>query len=598
MGVSSIIVLLGGLAFFLFGMSIMGDALQKAAGNRMEMILGRLASTRFKGVLLGTFVTAIIQSSSATSIMVVSFVNSGIMKLGQGISVILGANIGTTATGWLLTLAGVDSGSHLGSLLSTTTIFAVVAVVGLLLFMFSKTGGKKNAGVILLALSVLMSGMKTMSSAMEPLAQSDAFVNALSSATSPMLCVLAGILVTAVVQSCSASIGILQALSMTGVVSFNVAIPTVIGMSIGACVPVLLSAIGANVNGKRTAFSYLYFNILGGTVSMIIFYIFSGTAWGSEFLSGTAYTMDIAIVNTLFKVFSVVIIYPFVPQLKHLVCCTFSGVDAQPEEHILDERLLNYPSQAIEQSGRVVSRMAELAESNINICLSLFDHFDRRKYEALLAGENEVDLCEDKLSAFIIKLNSRELTGYETRQTAKFLHCMMDLERISDHAENMAELAMKLSMSEKPFTHRAAQEISVLMDALREIISITVRALTQDSMEDANRIEPLEEIVDTLTEELKLRHIKRLQNSICAYETSFVFNDCINNLERVADHCSNIAISVMELHDESAVESHDFLRSLKQGDSVLFKQYVEEYREKYLTRLSGISLPVCAAAAE
>lgn len=585
MSILSIISLLSGLAFFLFGMALMGNALKQAAGNKMELILGRLAPTHSKGVLLGTFVTAIIQSSSATSIMVVSFVTSGIMGLGQAISVIMGANIGTTATGWLLTLADMGGSGNISKYFSTTVIFGIVAIIGIFLYMGCKSSGKKNVGVILLALSVLMSGMKAMSSAMNPLQESEAFMSTLAAVSNPVICIILGIAVTALVQSCSASIGILQALSMNGVIPYSVAIPTVVGMSIGACVPVLISAIGANKNGKRTALSYLYFNLIGGAVFMAMYIIVGSTPAGKSFFAGITNSMGIAIVNTVFKVFSVIILFPFIKQLEKLVCITIKDSKGEAQVNVLDDRLLDYPALAIEQSIKVIRNMAELSQSNLSTSIELFSKFDKKKYDRLMRDEDEVDHCEDKLSAFIVKLTAKPLSFYETRQTAKFLHCMTDIERMSDHASNMAELSEKLNSEGLAFSKQAATEISICFDAVSEIVDITMNALVNDDLDLAYHVEPLEEVIDALTEDLKQRHINRIQQSVCSLDISFVFNDCINNLERVADHCSNIAISVIELHNVNALEAHDYLRSLKQGDSAQFKQYIKEYQTKYSNRL-------------
>ena len=582
----SIITLSGGVAFFLFGMFSMGEALEKVAGNRMQMILGKLVSTPLKGVLLGTFVTAIIQSSSATSVMVVSFVNSGIMNLDQAISVIMGANIGTTATGWILTLAGLDSNAALGSLLSTTTIFAIVAVVGIVIYMAGKTTATQNVGVILISLSILMSGMKSMSSAMEPLQSSEAFLNVMAVVSNPILCIIVGIIVTAIIQSCSASIGILQAISITGIISHSVAIPMVVGMSIGACVPVLISAITANKDGKRTALSYLYFNIFGGTIFMALYSVIGFTGWGARFYSSTASSMSIATINTLFKVFSVVVLFPFVPYLKKLV--TWSVKDKSSTESILlDEMLLNYPSQAIERSGEVINRMAHIAVENISVATELLSHFNTNEYTALLQRESKQDEYDDKLSNFLIMLNAKELSFQETRQTAKYLRCITDLERISDHSERVAKMAKELYDENKNFSDQAKAEIAICIEALAEIMDLMQEALEHDNFEAAYRIEPLEEIIDALIERLKEGHIDRLQKGECNLDTGFVFNDCINNFERVAAHCSNIAVSVIEMRNNAAFETHSYRHALKHSRSERFQDYLNEYDEKYVVKIEN-----------
>ena len=586
MNATSVISLLGGLAFFLFGMSLMGDGLKKVAGSRLETILARLTSTPLKGVLLGTFVTAIIQSSSATTVMVVGFVNSGIMKLSQAIGIIMGANIGTTATGWILSLSGVDGG---GSIFSTTFIFAVVAIIGILFYMISHTTQRKNVGVILLSLSVLMSGMKTMSSAMEPLQESEGFLRAITAISNPLVCIIFGIAVTAVIQSCSASIGILQALSITGVINYSIAIPMVVGMSIGAAVPVLLSAIGANKNGKRAAFTYLYFNIIGGTVFMAVYGIVNAVTGGLPLLDATASSVGIAIVNTVFKVFAVVVEFPMIPLLEKLAVATFKDVHDEDEEvevNLLDERFLDYPPLAVEQSGKTVELMANAARKNFIRSIELLNRFDKVKFDKVMGREDVVDRYEDRLGTYLVRLNAKELSMEETKLTSKYLHALSNLERISDHAVNIAELGQEISTKGLSFSKAAGQEIDICVEAVREIVDLAYDALVCDNLESAHRVEPLEEVIDVLTEELKVQHINRLQTGQCTLEMGFVFNDCVNNFERVADHCSNIAVSVIELHEKKDMEAHDYLRSIKENDDESFRAYLKEYENKYCTKLA------------
>lgn len=588
MSLSSLVGFLGGLAFFLFGMTMMGEALKRVAGNKMQLTLGRLASTRIKGIALGAFVTAIIQSSSATSVMVVSFASSGIMTLTQAISVVMGANIGTTATGWILTLADLDENAALGSILSTTFIFGVVAIIGIIFFLFSKNPAGKNTGVILVSLSVLMSGMKSMSNSMEVLQASSTFMRVLTF-TNPVLFVFVGIIATAIIQSCSASIGILQAMSAAWIIPYSVAIPLVIGMSIGACVPVLISGLTANKDGKRVALSYLYFNLLGGAVSLVIFAVAAATPQGSAFLGTTASSMNIAVVNSLFKVFSVVILYPFMPQLEKLVRLSIKDA-VDDEDVLLDEMLLNYPAQALERSAAIIQRMAEIAEENIRVSMELMFSFDKAKFKALLQRENKQDEYEDKLIGFLVKLNAKELRFDETQQSTKYLRCVTDLERISDHSENVARLAKDFAEDDLHFSPRAKIELSVYAEALNEIVSITSDSLVNDNLDSAYRVEPLEQVVDNLTEILKQNHVARLQKGKCSLKTGFIFNDCINNLERAADHCSNIAVLVIESHDRTAEASHNYLRTQKQGENELYSRYFGEYEEHYTTKYNEMML--------
>jgi phosphate:Na+ symporter len=589
MDITSVITLLGGLAFFLFGMSLMGDSLKKVAGGKLETTLGRLTSTPLRGVLLGTFVTAVIQSSSATTVMVVGFVNSGIMELSQAIGIIMGANIGTTATGWLLSLSSVG-GSGAASLFSTTVIFALVAVVGILLYMMGKSAAKKNVGVILLSLSVLMNGMKSMSAAMEPLQESESFLHVMTVVSNPLLCVVIGILVTAVIQSCSASIGILQALSVTGVIEYRVAVYLVVGMSVGACVPVLLSAIGANKNGKRAAFSYLYFNILGGTVFLVLFSILGAAVRDLPFLHGAATSVGIAIINTVFKVFAVVVLFPFRGFLEKLAVRTFPDSPEDEEDmefkaNLLDERFLAYPSVALEQAAKTTALMASAARKNLRKSIDLLTQFDQTKYDKIQSREERVDLYEDQLGSYLVKLSAQELSADETRRSAMLLQSLTNLERISDHAMNIAELAEEMKNRRAEFSEEAQVGLNVCVEAVLEIIDLAYAALAENDLAAAARVELLEDTIDLMTERLKARHVNRLQSGQCTLSLGFVFNDCINNFERVADHCSNIALIVLENQKVMDMATHSYEETMKEQLTADFQSCVQEYKEKYLDRL-------------
>lgn len=585
MTISNTIALLGGLGFFLFGMSLLGEGLKRVAGSKLEIILEKLTSTTFRGVLLGALVTAVIQSSSATTVMVVGFVNSGIMKLTNAIGIIMGANIGTTATGWLLVLSGIDGGG-----LSSATIFAFVAFVGIILYFFCKDTTKKNVGMILLALSVLMSGMQSMSAAMSPLKESPAFLNFIAAVSNPLVAIAVGIVVTAIIQSCSASIGILQALSVTGVISYEVAVPMVLGMCIGACVPVLLSAIGANINGKRTAFIYLYFNLAGSLLLMIPFYLIHGLI-GLNFMAATATSMGIAIVNTVYKVSATVLLTPCAPLLEKAVVATIrekhSPDDEEMEESLLDERFLEYPPLALEQCGKTLEQMSDAAFKNLRRAMELLDEFDQKKFQKILQREDRIDHMEDRLGNYLVRLTAKELSDKETRASAKYLTCLSNLERISDHAVNLAELAQELAQKSSSFSPQAHRELHICMDAVEEIASMTQRVLTEDDPAQARLVEPLEEVIDMLTRDLKTRHIQRLQAGHCTLELGFVFNDCINNFERVADHCSNLAIAVLE-ETGTQLQPHDYMMSIKSGDSD-YRKHFDECLEKYCGALERLN---------
>ncbi len=580
MGIADIISLLGGLAFFLFGMTLLGDGLKKVAGSKLETVLGKLTSNPVKGVLLGALVTAVIQSSSATTVMVVGFVNAGIMQLANAVGIVMGANIGTTATGWVLTLANVEGEGGFTS----ATVFAFIAFIGIILYFFCRKQTQKNIGLILLAFSVLMSGMQTMSSAMDPLKENEAFLQFISAASNPVVSLLIGVLVTAVIQSSSASIGILQALSATGAISYEVAIPMVLGMCIGACVPVLLSAIGTNANGKRTAIIYLYFNIVGSTLFMVPFYL-AHAFLGFDFMVLPASAFGIAVFNTVFKVAATLVQLPFTGGLVRLAVLTIreerSEDDEEDQENLLDEIFLDYPPLALEQSGRTVVRMAGAAVKNLERSIDLFTKFSQEKYDKILSRENVVDRYEDRLGNYLFHLNSRGLNERETLISSHYLHCLTDLERISDHAVNLAALAKEMEEKGIGFSPDGLEDMTRAADAVREIVDLAQRALTLEDIRLAQQVEPLEEVISTMLEKMKLGHIRRLQNGACTLEMGFILNDLINNFERVAAHCSNVALAVLELR-YADLQFHDYARDVRQGDQPEFRKWLAFYQEKYL----------------
>lgn len=578
MTIANIIHLLGGLGFFLFGMSLLGDGLKRVAGSKLETVLGRLTSTTFKGVLLGALVTAVIQSSSATTVMVVGFVNSSIMKLANAIGIIMGANIGTTATGWILVLAGVEGNGGL----SSATVFAFVAFVGIVLYFFCKKQVQKNIGMILLAFSVLMSGMQSMSAAMEPLKTSPFFLNFISAVSNPLVSVLVGVVITAIIQSCSASIGILQALSVTGVIGYDVAIPMIIGMCIGACVPVLISAIGANLNGKRTAFVYLYFNLVGAVILLAGFYI-ANAFFSFDIMNNTATSIGIAIVNTVFKVSATILLAPFANLLEKLAVVTIKEKNSVEEdevyENLLEERFLEYPPLALEQSGRVIDIMTNAAFKSINRSTDLFSEFRQEKYNKIMSRENLVDRYEDALGSYLIQLNTKALSEKETKTVARYLSCLTNLERISDHAVNLADLGKELSEKKIQFSSTAQEELKTCIDAVLEILNLTQKAMQNNDLELVKMVEPLEETVDILAKTCKNHHIQRVQAGECTLELGFIFNDCLHNLERVADHCSNLALAVLESNIN--VQSHNYLRTMKESADNQYQILLAGYMSKY-----------------
>ena len=578
MGIADVIQLLGGLAFFLFGMSLLGEGLKRVAGSKLEIILERLTSSTWKGVLLGTVVTAVIQSSSATTVMVVGFVNSGIMKLSNAIGIIMGANIGTTATGWILTLAGADG----GGLLSSSTMFALVSFIGIILYFFCKSPKKNNVGMIMLAFGVLMSGMQTMSGAMEPLKTSPAFLNFISAVSNPFLAILVGILVTAVIQSCSASIGILQALSVTGVIGYGVALPMVIGMCIGACAPVLLSALSANVNGKRTATVYLIFNLTGAVILMVPFYILHGIL-DFSFMGQVADSMGIAILNTVFKVAATLLLMPFAGLLKKLVVLLIPNKAPEKttvEENLLDPLLLPYPPLALEQCRRAMEIMSATACENIVAAIELMAKYDDEGFQAVQRREDTVDTLEDRVGDYLVRLNAKELGEGETAASGMLLTCLGNVERISDHAVNIAELAQELHEKKISFSATARKELEGCLAAAREIAERTLCPGMEGDPSAVHKITALEEVMDVLTKELKARHIHRVQSGQCTLELGFVFNDLLNNLERVSDHCANIAIAVEESKNR-AVNAHEYRNTLNRKDRLEYQKQLQTYLKKY-----------------
>ena len=583
MTIANVISLLGGLAFFLFGMSLLGEGLKRVAGSKMETILGKLTSTTVKGVLLGALVTAVIQSSSATTVMVVGFVNSGIMQLANAIGIIMGANIGTTATGWILVLAGVEGSSGF----SSATVFALVAFVGIILYFFCKKQTAKNVGMILLAFSVLMSGMQAMSGAMEPLKQSKAFLDFISAVSNPFVAVVVGIAVTAVIQSCSASIGILQALSVTGVIRYDVAIPMVIGMCIGACVPVLISAIGANINGKRAAFVYLLFNLSGALLLMIPFYI-ADCFVQFEFMDLPAASLGIAIVNTVFKVAATILLTPFSRLLLKLVTMLVKekpgAEEEEAEENLLDDRFLNYPPLALEQCGKTMEQMTRATFKNIHKSIELLSAFNPEKYDKIMSREEKVDRFEDRLGSYLVQLHTRQLSDSENLLSARYLSYLTNVERISDHSVNVAELAQELYQKKLSFSPQALHDLNICIDAVMEICQ-----LTQDAMENmdslpAGKVTPLEEIIGVMAKELKSGHVQRVQSGQCTLELGFIFNDLLNNFERVSAHCSNIAFTVLEAQD-SHLKSHNYVATLDRTNQNTYELQLQFYKTKYLSHI-------------
>ena len=583
-GFSDVLALLCGLALFLYGMDVMGDALKKSAGSSLKTFLGKMTTNPVKGFLLGLFVTLVIQSSSATTVMVVGFVNSGTMTLIQSVGVIMGANVGTAVTAWLTALnsLGGETGSEaveLLSILKPDSWVPIVAVIGICLIMFVKRGKKKDIGVILLGFAVLMTGMSMMSDAVSPLKGNPAFANILMMFENPILGILAGLVLTAIVQSSSASVGILQALTVTGAISYGAAIPIVMGQNIGTCVTAMLSSLGANKNGKRAAVVHLSFNVIGVVLVSVIFYTLNAII-NFAFTSVAIDAWGVALVHTLFKLVCVALIAPF---YKHLA--TLSNLiikdskDDQETSTLLDDRLLETPGVAVARATQVVYTMAELSTKALHDAISLFDNFDPKLADSIRDIEGKVDNLEDAIGSYLIKVSSQDTDSKDAEQVTKLLHIIGDYERISDHAVNIVESCEELRDKKISFSDEATREISVLRGAVDEILDLAYTAFINNDLEAAAKIESLEQVVDDLRDKIKLNHIVRLQKSECTIEHGFVLSDILTNFERVSDHCSNVGGCVVEIATYDALDMHKYNR--KKHKSEDFEQKYKEYTAKY-----------------
>ena len=583
MSISNILSLLCGVALFLYGMSVMGDGLKRVAGNKLEVILWRLSSTPLKGVLLGLGVTAAIQSSSATTIMVIGFVNSGMMKGIQSIPIILGANVGTSVTGWILCLSLLGGGGGWVSLFSTATITALVAIAGTILRMTAKSTAKKHVGDILLGFAVLMFGMSAMSDAVLPLKDSARFRELLLLFDNPLLGILVGALFTAVLQSASAAVGILQALSMTGAITAEAAIPIIMGIAIGASVPVLLGAIGAGPTGRRTSLIYLFINVLG-TLICLVPYLVASALLPDSVKSAAVGPVELAAINSGFRILATVALLPFINGLRRLAHRLVKDRPEDLEQQAmidrLEERFIAHPTLAIEQSKIVLAKMADTAQENLLRALKLLSNWSEAEFAAVERLEAQVDTYEDKLGTYLVQVNRQELEPGQNKEISKFLHCISDIERISDHAMNVGETAREIAEKKVVFSPEAKRELNALIAAVEEIVGLAMDAFEAENTKEAYRVEPLEEMIDMLCDELKLHHVNRVQAGQCTLDQGFVFNDLITDLERVADHCSNIAVAMIEL-EAGAFDTHEYLNSLREVHTDSFDRYFELYKEKY-----------------
>lgn len=583
-----VLSMLGGLALFLYGMHSLGEGLEKLSGGKLETLLEKLTSKPVFAVLLGAGVTAAIQSSSATTVMVVGFVNSGIMKLHQAVYIIMGANIGTTVTSWILSLAGVKGDNFFIQLLKPESFSPIFAFIGVVLLMFAKNEKKKVVGSMLIGFAILMTGMHTMSSAVTPLADVPEFTKILTMFRNPILGMLAGAALTAIIQSSAASIGILQALCATGVLSFSAALPIIMGQNIGTCVTTLVSSIGTGKNAKRTALVHLYFNIIGTVLFMAVFYLINAIVH-FEFMDSHASEVSIAIVHSVFNILSVLVLFPFAGLLEKLVCFT---VKDNPENSVkktqmekdfrsLDTRFLDVPGLAIAHSKNVAENMSELSKECLFKAMSLLTDYDEDIALEVSDLEDKVDKYEDELGTYLVKLSSKNLNENDSRMLSELLHCIGDFERISDHAINIQEAAKEMHDKEFKFSEKAKTELNVFGQAVQDIVRLSFKVFKDNDDILATTVEPLEEAIDTLNYEIKNRHVRRLREGKCTIELGFVLSDVLVNYERISDHCSNIAVSLIQIHEDN-YETHGYLDALKHKDEKNFKEKYNECLEHYI----------------
>ena len=589
MSIANVLLLLGGVALFLFGMSLMGDGLKKVAGNSLELILYRLSSTPVRGILLGAGVTTVIQSSSATSVMVVGFVNSGMMHLRQAISVIMGAVIGTSITGWIICLSSLGNvgASPLLQLLGTESLSAMTAITGILLRMISKKKSTRHIGDILLGFSVLMFGMKTMSGSVEGLRESEAFLSLLTNFSNPILGILAGFIITAILQSASASVGILQAMSATGLLAFSEVLPIILGIAIGASVPVLLSGLGSSAEGRRASLSYLVLEILRVILFGVLFYSLNGI-FHFAFFHATMNMFSIALLNTLFRLSTVLILSPFISLIEKLVC-RLMPADPGDEERTedmnrLEERFLAYPTLAVEQTRLTINKMAELTRLSMEEAMRLLKEYDEKKFREVQELESLVDRYEDRIGSYLMRLTGREMTDTQNMAVSQYLRAITDLERISDHALNIAERAAEMQEKKVVFSDKAWREMDNLLSAMERMLALTFEAFLSDDVEIAYRVEPLEQVIDQISRRMREKHASRLAKGKCTIISGYIFNDLVVDFERVSDHCSNIAIVIVELLDENALDIHELSEAIQQQHLHQYEKFFDEYVSQYLSK--------------
>ena len=580
MSIFNVFTLLGGLAIFIYGMNLMGEGLEKRSGDKLKIILEHLTSIPLKGLILGIVVTAVIQSSSATTVMVVGFVNSGIMNITQSIGVLMGSNIGTTMTAWILSLTGIEGENFWIQLIKPSSFAPLLAFIGVAFTMFTKSENKKNTALVLIGFAILMTGMDLMSAAVEPLSESEAFQRTLILFENPILGVIVGTLLTAIIQSSSASVGILQALSLSTSISFATAIPIILGQNIGTTVTALLSSIGTNRNARRTAVLHFLIKVIGVAVFLIPFYIIQFTV-GFDFLGTNVTPVSIAIFHTIFNLISTLVLFPFCKQLEKLAYIVIKDTDVAEEVILLDERLIPTQPIAIARAKKVTNDMARLSHESVVLAMGLMKEYNQEIVDKLYDMEEKIDNYEDKLGTFLVKLSRESLNKEDAHTVSTLLHTIGNFERLSDHAINIVKVAQELNEKDLSFSDACQKEIKVISDALVEIMEITTEAFIDNDLEKAKHVEPLEQLIDKLNAKMKNRHIMRLQEGSCSIEAGFVFSDLLTNYERVADHCSNIAVCLIEVANDS-FETHEYLSHVKfDGENDFVARY-EEYTKKYV----------------
>ena len=584
MDIFSIFTLCGGLAFFLYGMGVMSSGLEKVAGGKLEKMLRQMTSNPYKSLALGAGITIAIQSSSALTVMLVGLVNSGIMELGQTIGVIMGAHVGTTLTAWILSLSGIAASTNvLLRLLKPESFSPLFALVGVCMMMMAKSNKRKSLGSILVGFSILMVGMIMMAQSMTPLADMPEFQQFLIAFTNPLLGVAVGTIFTGIIQSSAAAVGILQALSLTGSISIGMAVPTIMGMNIGTCATALISSIGVNTNAKRVAVAHISISIIGVIICLPLFYvgdfILENYILHAKFINQIINPVGIALAHTIFNVVTMTLLFPFTKQIEKLAVKLVKAKEDE-EEVFLDERLLLTPTFAINECKHLSNTMAIMAKKNFFRSLKMINNFSPRRLDKILRKEPRIDMYEDKLGTFLVKLSGKDISEEDSNEISKLLHCIGDFERIGDHGINILKIAQEMNEKQIMFSDEAKAEIQVATNALSEIAELTMKAFCEDDSDAAKRIEPLEQVVDIIISEIKDNHIKRLQEGRCTIELGFMLNDLLNNMERVSDHCSNVAACIIQLKD-STFATHEYLNEIKSSQDNEFKKEFEEYKNKY-----------------